>query len=146
MKQVSQFIYEQFATVRGMERFGTITCLPQNVTKRITALFKVHINFEFYFLYWVFNNYLFIPGLVGKAFNARLATATDSLPVGICFIDFLVLKWKYDDDEQLAQFREAFSRATKHLIRSIIYSNIFMTNINITLYYIFITLYYIFRL
>lgn len=65
-------------------------------------------------------DYLCSLGLVENAFNAGLGTAADLLIVWMSFIEYLVRKCKWDNEEQIAQLREAFSRATEHLIQSTI--------------------------
>lgn len=57
----------------------------------------------------------FISGLVEKAFIAGLASAGDYKAVWVAFIEYLVRKCKWDDEEQVQQVREAFTRATDHL-------------------------------
>ena len=60
----------------------------------------------------------FIAGLVEKAFSAGLASAADYKAVWVAFIEYLVRKCKWDDEEQVQQVREAFTRATDHLTLS----------------------------
>lgn len=57
-------------------------------------------------------------GIVEKAFNAGLATAADLLAVWMRFIVQFVRKCKWDDDEQVSQLREVFTRAENHLFQS----------------------------
>lgn len=47
-----------------------------------------------------------------------MATGTDFLAVWVSFIEYLVRKCKWDDDEKVAELREAFTRATNHLHQS----------------------------
>ena len=63
---------------------------------------------------------LLIIGLVEKAFNAGLATAADLLAVWMSFIEYLVRKctWGDNDNDNIVQLREAFTRATEHLDQS----------------------------
>ena len=45
-----------------------------------------------------------------------LASAADYLAVWMSFIEYLVRKCKWDDEELVSQVREAFTRATEHLL------------------------------
>ena len=53
-----------------------------------------------------------------KALGAGLASAADVLAVWTRFIEYLVRKCRWDDETQVSELREAFTRATDHLIQS----------------------------
>lgn len=57
-------------------------------------------------------------GLVEKAFGAGLASAADYKAVWLAFIEYLVRKCNWDNEEQIQQVRESFTRATDHLEQS----------------------------
>lgn len=61
---------------------------------------------------------LSLIGLVEKALNAGLGSATDFVTVWLSFIEYLVRQCKWDDEEKVAQVREAFTRATDHISQS----------------------------